>query len=89
MIELLKMRAAAEMLVICVTFSNMWSMIRGRTGASRKGGTHFFVGGGTKEGRTPGKRREAFRNFRREIRPPHLPLLVGNPETITYINWPR
>ena len=51
------MHAAYKRLGIRVTFSNMWSMIRGRAGRhERKGETQFFVGGKIIEGGHPTKR---------------------------------
>ena len=50
MIELLTMRAADEVSAIRVTFSNMWSVIRKRTGVERgHEGPNFLLGEGQKK----------------------------------------
>ena len=49
----LKMVPADKILVIRVTFSNMWSLISGRTGRHERG-PHFLLGEGQK-GRHPTK----------------------------------
>ena len=43
MTELLKMRAGDEILVIRVACSNVWSMIRGKTGSMRGGTLPLLV----------------------------------------------
>ena len=56
MIELLKMRAADEISTIRVTFSNMWPVIRKRTGVERgHEGPNFLLGEGQKKEGHPTK----------------------------------
>ena len=68
------MGAVEEILVVTVTFSYVWSAIRGKTWVHEgKLGPNFLLGKG--------------KNKRGGL-PLSFPL-SGKPETISYLNWPR